>query len=80
MEATVQAVNEGKDLPYNHLKLLRFADRKGWKGARNFKGDNIADSPEEAKRTKKTKKEAEQEREAEKKQQKEAQVRRNRFG
>ena len=55
------------ELVYNHLKLLRFADRKGWKAARNFKGDNIADSPEETKRMKKAKKEAERGRTAEKK-------------
>ena len=62
------------------MKLLRFAGREAWKAARNFKGDNIADSPEKAKRMKKAKKEAEQEREAEKKRQKEVQERRNRFG
>ena len=60
--------------------MIRFADREGWKAAKIFKGDDIANTPEEAKRMKKAKKDAEKEKEAEKKRQKEAQEKRESRG
>ena len=56
--ASLKAIAEGKLIAYDQMKLIRFADCEGWKATCHFKGDNIADSVEEAKRMKIAKKEA----------------------
>ena len=77
--ASMKAIEEGKKLTHDRMKLIRFADRDGWKAALHFQGDNIADSAEEAKKMRKSKKETELEKEAEKKREREARERRNRY-
>ena len=44
------AIEKGKGLTHQRLKVIKFADRDGWQAALHFVGDNIAESPEEAKR------------------------------
>ena len=77
--ASIEAIKKGKEIVHDRMKIVRFADRDGWKAALHFVGDNIADSAEEAKRMRKSKKETEQEKEAEKKREREARDRRNRY-
>ena len=57
-------IKKGKHLTHERLKVIKFADRSGWQAALNFVGDDIAETPEEAKRMKKGVKEAEKVREA----------------
>ena len=57
------AIEKGKHLTHQRLKVLKFADRDGWQAALHFVGDNIAETPEEAKRMKKGIRDAEKERE-----------------
>ena len=52
-------IQKGKALVHDRLKLIRFADREGWKAALHFEGDDIAESEAEAKRMRKSKKETE---------------------
>ena len=44
-EATLHTVQEGKDITYEHLKLIRFADREGWKAAKSLKGMTLRTHP-----------------------------------
>ena len=36
-EVTLHIVHKGKEIAYEHLKLIRFADLEGWKAAKNLK-------------------------------------------
>ena len=77
--ASMKAIEQGKQIAHDRMKLIRFADRDGWKAALHFQGDNIADSAEEAKKMRKSKKETELEKEADKKRERDARERRNRY-
>ena len=54
----LETIQKGKNLVHERLKLLRSADRDGWKVALYYEGDNIAENESEAKRMRKSKKEA----------------------
>ena len=62
--SALEFIKKGKDLTHDRMKVIKFADRDGWQAALNFVGDNIAETPEEAKRMKKGVKEAEKDRES----------------
>ena len=62
----LEAIEKGKNIVHERLKVIRYADRDGWKAALHFLGDNIAESEAEAKRMSKSKKETDKEKEAEK--------------
>ena len=63
--AALEMVEKGKKIIHDRLKIIRYADRDGWKAALHFVGDDIAESEAEAKKMRKSKKETEKEREAE---------------
>ena len=62
--ASLEMIKKGKNLIHERMKVIRFADRDGWKAALHFVGDDIAESVEEAKRMRKSKKETDKEKES----------------
>ena len=54
-------IKKSKALIHERIKLIRYADREGWKAALHFEGDDIAESEAEAKRMRKSKKETDKE-------------------
>ena len=57
-------IKKGKTIIHDRMKVIRYADRDGWKAALHFVGDDIAETAEEAKRMRKSKKETEKDKEA----------------
>ena len=54
-------MEKGKNMLYERMKLIRYADKETWRAALLFEGDDIADNETEEKKMKKSKKEAEKE-------------------
>ena len=50
------AINKGKNVAHERLKIIRFDDSNGWKAALHFLGDNIVETEAEGKQMKISKK------------------------
>ena len=75
----LEGITKGKEIVHERAKLIRFADRDGWKAALHYLGDNIAETEAEGKKMRKSKKETEKEKEADRtRRERKARDRRNR--
>ena len=65
-QGAIDMMKKGKSLIHERIKLIKYADREGWKAALYYEGDKIAETEAEEKRMRKSKKETEKEKDAEK--------------
>ena len=49
-------MQKGKSLRHERIKLIKFADREGWKATLYYEGDKIAETEAEEKKIRKSKK------------------------